>query len=374
MRIVLLDIDGLQPAFLGPFGCEWLPTPTLDRWAAAGVVFDQHFADCPDPDVQPGWRTGRHALAAGGDDLLADLRVTGAMTARVGPAQSANGWNIDLPTKRDADPLLLKPTRRAVRQAIEKLGDRENALLRIEIDALLPPWRPSAEALAETFAVGEDEEPLEPWSDPLPDQIPMKDDVMFTRLQQTYAAAVATLDASLDRLVIDCSKRGWGNDALWILTASRGFPLGEHGAVGFAAADVHEELVHLPLMMRWPNGEPAGLRISAFTQPADLGVTARELFGLKVIGEDHPWAGRSLTSLARTGDGSTRDRLATALRRGERTLIGSRSPGWYLMLDDRPDSERRLFVKPDDRWEVNDVRARNQDLAEELEGEMQLPS
>ena len=45
MHIVLLNIDGLQPAYLGAYGCEWIDTPTSDRWAAAGVVFDQHFAD-----------------------------------------------------------------------------------------------------------------------------------------------------------------------------------------------------------------------------------------------------------------------------------------------------------------------------------------
>jgi arylsulfatase A-like enzyme len=313
------------------------------------------------------------APGAGDGDLVAELRAAGVRTARVGPPRPADGWEIDVPAERPADdPLSLKPTRRAVRQAIEQLGDAANALLWVEVDALLPPWRPSEDALAEAFADTADEEsdePLEPWVDDLPERIDVSDEQTFARLQRTYAAAVATFDVSLDKLLTDCTKRGWGDDAVWVLTAGRGFPLGEHGAVGFTVAGLHEELVHLPLMLCWPHAEHAGLRVSAFTQPADFGATLRELFGLPLVEAGDPWAGRSLVGLARGGDVPVRDRAVSGLRVVGRTLWGVRSAGWYLLLDDHPDGERRLFVKPDDRWEVNDVRPRNQDLAEEMERE-----
>src|SRR5262245_3971131 len=65
MRVLVLTVDGLQPAYLGPYGNEWVPTPTLDHWAASGVVFDWHFADSPDLDsARRSWRSGRHSLAA----------------------------------------------------------------------------------------------------------------------------------------------------------------------------------------------------------------------------------------------------------------------------------------------------------------------
>ena len=38
MRVLVLVVDGLQAAYLGPYGNEWIDTPTLDQWAAAGVV------------------------------------------------------------------------------------------------------------------------------------------------------------------------------------------------------------------------------------------------------------------------------------------------------------------------------------------------
>jgi hypothetical protein len=353
MRVLMLDIDGLQPAYLGPYGCEWAPTPIWDHLAVTGVVFDQHFADCPDPAIKSSWRTGQHHLLnfADGPDLLADLRSAGIRTARVGPSASGDCWDIDISAKRGAaDPLSLNSTRRAARQAFEQIGNAADAFLRIEIDALLPPWGPSEEAWAECFGDADDES-LEPWTGALPDRIATDDDAKFERIQNTYAAAVATLDVGLSKLLADCAKRGWGNDALWILTAGRGFPLGEHGPVGFADADVHEELVHLPLLLRWPNAEHAGTRVAGLTQPADLAATIREALHLPNCGA------------------MPRERIVTGIRRGERLRWGFRSASWYLMLDDRPDSARRLFVKPDDRWEVNDVASRNQELVEEMERE-----
>ena len=247
----------------------------------------------------------------------------------------------------------------------DRFGDAEHALFRVEIDALLPPWQPSEEAIADCFA----DEEVEPWTELLPNAIAADDDTSFHRLQHTYAAAVATLDTGLGKLLADGRKRGWGDEAVWLLTARRGFPLGEHGPVGFSAADVNQELVHLPLMVRWPGEQFSGHRVGATTQPMDLAPTFREVFGLPVPADDDPSTGRSLVPLIRGGDTPVRQRAVTGLRRDGTTLWGFRTADWYLTLDHKPDGERRLYVKPDDRWEVNDVRSRNQELAEEMEGE-----
>jgi arylsulfatase A-like enzyme len=362
----MLDIDGLQLAYLGPYGCEWSPTPTLDTWAASGIVFDRHFADSPLADNRS-WRTGRHPLSPGktATDLLADLRTANVRTARVGPAPSADGWDLDVAVERAPEPLAMKMVRSAARDAVEKLGDSAAALLRIEIDALLPPWRPSAEAVADCFA----DEDFEPWTGDLPMDIAADDDVTFRRMQTTYAAAVATLDAALGGLLGELGRRGWGDDAIRILTAGRGFPLGAHGPVGFATAGLNEELVHLPLIVRLPGGECAGHRVSAMTQPMDLAPTFRELFGSSPTAADDEWAGRSLMPLIRRGECSVRPRAVSGLRREGRTLWGLRTTEWYLTLDNTPNGERQLYGKPDDRWEVNDVRPRNLEFADEMEAE-----
>jgi arylsulfatase A-like enzyme len=176
---------------------------------------------------------------------------------------------------------------------------------------------------------------------------------------------VATFDESLGKLLADCDKHGWGDEAVWLITSSRGFPLGEHGPVGDAATALHEELVHLPLILRMPNSQWSGMRSSALTQPMDLAPTLRDLFGLALRAVGGIWTGGSLLPIASGGENLNRKQAVTGQARDSQSHWGYRTPSWYLMLD----GQRRLFAKPDDRWEVNDVAVRNQDHVEEMERE-----
>ena len=47
MTILLLDIPGLQLAYLGCYGNDWVATPNLDRLASEGVLFDAHYLGRP---------------------------------------------------------------------------------------------------------------------------------------------------------------------------------------------------------------------------------------------------------------------------------------------------------------------------------------
>lgn len=57
---------------------------------------------------------------------------------------------------------------------------------------------------------------------------------------------------------------------------------------------------------------------------------------------------------------SLRDRLCLTGRNGQRAI---RTPAWYL----RANLDPELFVKPDDRWEVNNVAVRCLDVVENLQ-------
>ena len=49
MKVLALTASGLHLGYVGCYGSDWVTTPTLDRLAAEGIVFDQHYADCPEP-------------------------------------------------------------------------------------------------------------------------------------------------------------------------------------------------------------------------------------------------------------------------------------------------------------------------------------
>src|SRR5437867_1789574 len=63
MKVLVWVASGLNLGYVGCYGNEWVATPTLDRLAAEGIVFDYHYADSPDPAAaKRAWYTGRYTM------------------------------------------------------------------------------------------------------------------------------------------------------------------------------------------------------------------------------------------------------------------------------------------------------------------------
>src|SRR5437763_1162793 len=149
MKVLVLVARGLRPGALGCYGNLWVETPALDALAAAGVVFDAHFADRADPEgARAAWRTGRYGLptpgadpgAGGGADLLDCLRARGVETrlvvdaGRPAPAAFESGWSR---VERIAPEEDGAPTREAVLEAVAEglgqLAGRDDWLLWVDL-------------------------------------------------------------------------------------------------------------------------------------------------------------------------------------------------------------------------------------------------
>jgi hypothetical protein len=214
-------------------------------------------------------------------------------------------------------------------------------------------------------------EPVPPWADPPVGPFDRADLDAWDYLQRTFAALVTKLDAELGTMFAALRARGLDQSATWLVTSDHGFPLGEHGQIGVHRPWLHEELVHLPLLMRLPGADHAGRRVPGFTQPPDVRATIRALFGAP------PDGGFDLLPLARGEADSARTCAITALDVGGASEQAIRTAEWALLLPTRaPDGDPprapRLYAKPDDRWEVNDVYAHNIDRADELAGQLRL--
>src|SRR5262249_30329513 len=188
-----------------------------------------------------------------------------------------------------------------------------------------------------------------------------------------FAAVVSVFDADLERVLELFRARGLDRTAVWVFTSDRGQPLGEHGLIGLYRPWLHEELVHIPLIIRLPEAAEAGRRVMALTQPADLTPTLLEWFGASALPNSH---GFSLTSLLEGRDIAVRTYACSGLVQGPAGEWSIRSLQWALLFPalPHPDDETRettLFEKPEDRWEVNDLHSRNPEKAEELGGILQ---
>src|SRR5262249_51303788 len=117
MKLLVLNLRGLQAGAVGPYGNRWTETFALDTLAAGGVVFDRHYTVHPDPALaRRTWRTGCFHFSDDNrpfPDLLDVLHRHGVAThlvldtSRGEFAEFAAGW-----------------------QAVEKFADTEAALCR----------------------------------------------------------------------------------------------------------------------------------------------------------------------------------------------------------------------------------------------------
>lgn len=437
MNTVVFALHSCPVGALGPYGNEWVATPTLDRLAAEGVVFDRHLSDCPDPAAaRRAWlmglpqtprRDGQPLPAPSSPDLLARLTAAGIVTVLVDHTRPGNGPPAEFyagfrerfaapPAAADTSPVAA--LLRVLPQVVDAVRDAPGWLVWIELDRLVPPWDvpqgvfdayiedvfdttpddpASRESTLDAEAVltadqdieiidptageyfeevevddeSEEERPIAasiaPWIAPPAGWFDRADAASWELLHRSFAAAVTQFDADLGRLFAALREGGLG-DAAWLVTADRGQALGEHGLVGPGRPWLHEELVHVPLMVRLPEGRMAGRRTAELTTPSDLMPTLLGLHGLPSDGI----AGVSLAPYLAGGPAPSRPAVVTGLVLADASEWAVRTAAWaYLAPGLVPEDDdlrtAMLFVKPDDRFEMNDVTTEHPDAAAELE-------
>jgi arylsulfatase A-like enzyme len=405
MRVVVVSARGLRPGALGVYGSPWVDTPALDGLAAGAVVFDWSFADRADgAGARRAWRSGRHDLpapegvppAAGEQgDLIALLRERGVHTCLVldesrpdAPGftpvpEFAAGWDEVRRVEAAGDDTPLERALAEAEKALRRLARRDDWLLWLDLATLLPPWQVPDEFLTPYFeeepaADDEDEEdtgaaddepeeempPPEPVLDPVLGPVDPTDDRYCLALWQTYVAAVSYLDAGIGQLLEAVEKQGKGEPPVFVLTADAGLPLGEHGVVGAVRAWAHDERVRVPLILRVPGLAPR--RVDALTQAVDLAPTLANLFGVSLPSAH----GHDLMPLARGEAAAARDYVCCGVRQGEEAEWCLRTADFVFLTPVRSGAEAarrpQLYVKPDDRWEVNDVVQHYPELVDRL--------
>lgn len=308
-RALVLVIRGLSPAHLGCYGNEWLSTRTIDRLAARGIVFDQHYADV---DPTPDW-----------------------------PAVFVARIALPRPDENVGD---LAAVRLAMYEAMESAPKDRPALIVVEIDAILPPWEPPGDLLRYYFGDYSDDPeadpPLSPWVGQVPESVAGDDDETVERLQNSFAAQLTAVDIALTKLLAGARKRGFGVNALTVVTSDRSLPLGEIPGPSV------EGQFHLPLVVRLPSNIASGDRIAALTVPGDV----NELLHAHLLGGPS-----GLHDLIHGRQTTLRDRVIVP---GGHV----RTPDLLLVAGETP----RLYVKPHDRWEVNDVAIKREWDVEQL--------
>jgi arylsulfatase A-like enzyme len=98
-------------------------------------------------------------------------------------------------------------------------------------------------------------------------------------LRALYDAEVAQADAAFGQFVADLKAAGVYDSTAIVIVSDHGDEFWEHGDVGHAQS-VHQELVHIPLIVRAPGLMPQGKVVEADVEAMDVYPTLIELAGL----------------------------------------------------------------------------------------------
>lgn len=245
--------------------------------------------------------------------------------------------------------------------ASEQLAEGREGLVWIHSRGLKLPWDAPL-ALRRSFTDPEDPEPP---SDAVCPAWAVDEDAdpdWVVGWGQVAAAQAALIDEGLGALAATLSAREDHASWSWLLASLGGVPLGEHGHIGWGCSDLRGEQLGAPAILVPSTLDPVGRRAAELFQLPDLAASVNRLLGDAAA--DFPGWGRSCWDAE---FGSSPHQWDKAFQLAAVTAEDSRwirCPAWSAWFPE--EQPPRLFVKPDDRWEVCDVADRRTDVLEWL--------
>lgn len=337
-NLLVLAFDGLGASALGCYGSSWAPTPGFDRLASESTVYD--FAFVGSSQVASTYRAW---LGATADLELAPPRFT-LLSDDAGTCEwdshFADVQLLDPPPRQRAETLGETHLAQLLAQTTEAASElAEPWSLWLHARALAGPWDAPIELRA-ALSDEEDDVPPARWLDP--PHVRLAEDFDPDERWQAitaYAAQAQVVDAAVDALLDALTDLGILERTTVVVTSPRGFPVAARRHFGWVDDSLYEETAHVPLIVRRPGGESGLQRVHRIVGP-------------------QPW--RS----ALAGQAASRSEPNYVIG-SSRDSLWLRTPAWLARLprgDDPAPAE--LYVKPDDRWEVNDVAMRAPQIVE----------
>lgn len=378
---IVLVCDRLGAGFVGPYGNTWIDTPGFNQLATQSLLVEWAWGDSGDlRQLYRSYWLGIHAASKASSPttcLAATLNQHGIATALVTD-------DIDVVQMAVADRFQRKvfvPTldrqeaaceleeiqaAEVLATAASVLDDLpEPYLLWIHARGLAGRWDAPWEMRAD---LADEEDPAPPhWTASPHCQLSSDiDPDVVLGIAQAYGAQVMAIDAHVDALLQYFGSHPTAAKALWHVTSSRGYPLGEHGGVGSGEDHLWGNLLQIPSLWRFPDGRGALQRASVIWQPCDMRATLEPwCLGVPISGE---LPRGSVLPLLDDPSASLRQAAMSVSEQEESIMTNS----WFYCRARQDRMKHRLFVKPDDRWEVNDVadrcRSEVQQLDETIDG------
>ncbi len=378
-NVLLVILDTVRAASLSLYDSTLRTTPAIDRWASDGMVFNWAIAPAP-------WTLPTHGSIFTGkraDELAANWTVPlGKRFATLAEIFAKHGYataglvanhhytaydaGLDRGFSHYRDYLVapMQVMRSTSYSQTEMFSELlEATSLRDVWNAVKSPnlWiqpkhvsaRKSAEVVSASFLQWREKRSGRPffaflnyfdahqpyWS---PDSFPAvnaKGDEVAR-----YENAIAWIDANVDHVLSALESEGELDRTIVIIAADHGELLGERKLWGHAH-NVYSNVVHVPLVIRYPARVDAGVRIDRVVSLKDLGATILDLAGISQPG----FSGHSLVALAADPNATVSD-VITEVRGGE--AVDSMFPTAYGDLFSLFDDSLQVILNTSGKEEI----------------------
>jgi len=387
-NIILFGIDSLRADHLSGYGYERLTSPYLDRFAQQGALFENTYsAHIPTTSAYASMLTGmdvfstqvvalRHKgpLRPQVKTLAEILGEQGYHTVCIGFSgnPSSRGFHeyLDYTAWGSWAEGRLPKAQNLNEQALPVLerlvaGDKPFFLFLRHMDPhapYLPPapyermfyhgdeCDPSNRSMEPVFAFKPFRDFLASW---LPPGTSDKDYVIAQ-----YDGSIAYMDAAIQSIFTALESHGIFDETIVAVNGDHGETLYDHEC-WFDHHGIYDNVLHVPLLLRYPKKVPAGKRVAGYNQHKDLVPT---LLDLAEINAGIDFDGRSLLPLIEGKVASHESEMyiteCTWMRKH-----GWRTPQWKLILALEPDFH---FKPPLELYNLIEDPDENHNLAEDL--------
>ncbi|MEZ5332347.1 MAG: sulfatase [Thermoanaerobaculia bacterium] len=364
-NVLLVSIDTLRADHLGCFGYDKPTSPGLDALCAESVAFTQTISQAPSTlhshaSILTSEIPHHHRASWAARTPLADEAVTLAEVlsdAGFATAAYTGGGQMDrLFGLAQGFDVYQEPGgqrfRDTVRAALPWLDEHaeDRFFLFLHSYETHHPYEPEERYLE---AVGDD------YDGPLPDQISVDflrrvnagevpiDDADLRHIVATYDAEIRSMDDALTSLIDHLRELGVLDRTLVVFTSDHGEEFDEHGTVGWHSHTLFDELLHVPLVMRFPRGRFAGTRIDRQVRSIDIAPTVLAAVGLPA---PPTFEGTDLGALLRGDEVPELVAISRQDRPPSKDIEAVRTEEWKL-------NEGKLFhlsEDPGELWDITD--------------------
>ena len=389
-NVLVIVVDGLRASALGAYGNTLFATPTLDQFTADSLLLDWCYAPSPElPKIYDAMWRSRHVAqnhdAVSLARIFADAGYTTTLVtdelslssfpaandfvevvqlASVSDTDSINRW------AKNSSQTSLARVFLAATETFAQVRHDKPRLVWLHVRGMYGFWDAPLEFQKSLL---DDDDPSPIQSIVPPDIMigPGADPDAAFQYASAYAAQVVVLDECVAGL-INATNSHKDNDWLITLLGARGFPLGEHGRIGGVDPRTYGEQVQVPWLVRFPNGVGRLTRVAGLTSHYDLLPTLVDWIDPDQKVDRSTFEGRSIVPFISTAQTPWRNATIS-------TSVSARSirtASWCLreILPQRDSSATsdttatapELYVRPDDRWEANDVAKLCPEAVEEL--------